>query len=63
MRKCLAPFITFIGVGNQAIDLSGSRMPGEADEDSSSARGEEIPTIAPVAPFNDVRNDPYFVMR
>ena len=39
----------------------GAGGPGGPEEDSSS--DDELPTTAPVAPYNDVRNDPYFVMR
>jgi hypothetical protein len=29
----------------------------------SSSDDKELPTTAPVAPYNDVKNDPRFVMR
>ena len=41
--------------------IKGGKMPGVPEEDSNS--DDELPTTAPVAPYNDVRNDPYFVMR
>ena len=66
LRAFVSKYITFRNSKGDVINLSGSGMPGDSDEDMSSSgttSDEEIPTIAPVAPFNDVRNDPYFVMR
>ena len=64
LRKYVSPHIRFVdGVSGEVLnDLFGSGM-DVPKEDNDSSSDEEIPTIAPVAPFNDVRNDPYFVMR
>ena len=64
LRKYVSRYIQFIDDATDEVlnDAHGSGMDG-AGKDSDSCSDEEIPTTAPVAPFNDVRNDPYFVMR
>ena len=55
----VAPHIKLI---DNTIKLYGAGMESVGEETRSSNEGE-IPTTAPMAPFNDVRNGPYFVTR
>ena len=44
--------------------MDGDGMDGVPEENNSSNNDDtELPTTAPVAPYNDVRSDPYLVMR
>ena len=66
MREFVEHYIVFVDDRGRVAKMArGSGMGGVSDEDvsMSSSENEELPTPAPVAPYNDVRNDPYFVMR
>ena len=60
LRQFLLNFTEFRDPFGNAIN--GAGMPGVPEEDSSSD-DKELPTTAPVVPYNDVTNGPYFVMR
>ena len=59
LRQFVFNYIEFRDPAGSGAKVAG--MPGVPEEGNSS--DDDLPTTAPVAPYNDVRNDPYFVMR
>ena len=64
-RQFVEHYIVFVDAQNRVIKRAhGSGMDGVSEEEASMGSSDgELPTTAPVAPYNDVRNDPYLVMR